>query len=365
MLKIGYLSSCRSDRQIIEPVVRAAERLAPHAEHLKIYADPSATQNPTSIVRSLLERLDPHLHAIEALVVVGDRYEVLCAATLALQHRVRILHLGGGEMPIAVATPDTRYRDAITLLAAGHCVFTPAAEARVSKLLAAATGDEQREHTSKVTITGNPALEELVRIRDESTKPSLTNLIPPLRSETPFVLVSYHPSPLRSEFQPAELAVLEAAVQLLAHEYCVILTQPNNDAGAEEINLEFLKWARKNPERVFLVSALGQQFGNMIKHSALLLGNSSAGRIEASVFGTPVFEIGLRQLGRPQPENIYSFVFGQDPDKEDIAQLAGKALELAQAGHVSSISPWYRAGAAEGCVTALNRMLEEGTVEVW
>ena len=43
----------------------------------------------------------------------------------------------------------------------------------------------------------------------------------------------------------------------------------------------------------------------MIKNCGVLVGNSSSGLIEASYFGTPVVNIGVRQQGREKGKNIF------------------------------------------------------------
>ena len=42
----------------------------------------------------------------------------------------------------------------------------------------------------------------------------------------------------------------------------------------------------------------------LLKHAALLIGNSSSGIIEAASFGTPVINIGDRQKGRERNTNV-------------------------------------------------------------
>ena len=51
------------------------------------------------------------------------------------------------------------------------------------------------------------------------------------------------------------------------------------------------------------------QFLGLLRHAAVLVGNSSSGIIEAASFGTPVVDIGPRQAGRERSPNVTNVPF--------------------------------------------------------
>ena len=61
------------------------------------------------------------------------------------------------------------------------------------------------------------------------------------------------------------------------------------------INDERTSSARDVPRPIFL---------GLLRDAAVLVGNSSSGIIEAASFGTPVLDIGSRQLGRERGPNV-------------------------------------------------------------
>jgi UDP-N-acetylglucosamine 2-epimerase len=57
-----------------------------------------------------------------------------------------------------------------------------------------------------------------------------------------------------------------------------------------------------------------------MRDAAVLVGNSSSGIIEAASFGTPVVDIGPRQLGRERSGNVTSVQYRQSDIRRAIAE---------------------------------------------
>ena len=53
-------------------------------------------------------------------------------------------------------------------------------------------------------------------------------------------------------------------------------------------------------------------FIELLRNSSGMIGNSSSGIIEASMFKKPVINIGSRQVGRPQSKNIINSDYAKD-----------------------------------------------------
>jgi hypothetical protein len=81
----------------------------------------------------------------------------------------------------------------------------------------------------------------------------------------------------------------------------VILIHPNNDPGARGI---VRCWDEQGGDSRIITcrNADRPQFLGLLRDASVLVGNSSAGIIEAASFGTPVIDIGPRQLGRERSE---------------------------------------------------------------
>ena len=66
-------------------------------------------------------------------------------------------------------------------------------------------------------------------------------------------------------------------------------------------------FCEKNSSRSIIVKSLGYDlYANVMKHSKLVLGNSSSGIIEAPILGIPTLNIGVRQKGRIMADSIYN-----------------------------------------------------------
>ena len=82
-----------------------------------------------------------------------------------------------------------------------------------------------------------------------------------------------------------------------------ILSYPNSDAGSQQMiraiqeysSLPFLYTAKNIPRLEFV---------NLLRRASCLLGNSSAGILEAPLLNLPVVNVGNRQKGRLHSENV-------------------------------------------------------------
>jgi GDP/UDP-N,N'-diacetylbacillosamine 2-epimerase (hydrolysing) len=92
----------------------------------------------------------------------------------------------------------------------------------------------------------------------------------------------------------------------------VVWLEPNADAGALEI-LQALDEAALPPGSVRSPHLARPLFAAALRHCDALVGNSSAGIIEAASFGTPVIDIGPRQLGRERSQNVTNVPYGKAP----------------------------------------------------
>ena len=88
-------------------------------------------------------------------------------------------------------------------------------------------------------------------------------------------------------------------------ETTVVFTLPNVDKGSDEIIKILKEISKKNKKKYKIFKSMGDDlYLSTIKHSDLVLGNSSSGIIEVPFFKIPTLNIGDRQLGRVQPKSI-------------------------------------------------------------
>jgi UDP-hydrolysing UDP-N-acetyl-D-glucosamine 2-epimerase len=271
------------------------------------------------------DRLKPDI-----VVLLGDRFETLAAATAAALMRIPIAHIHGGE--ISEGAIDDAMRHAITKLSHLHFVAAEAFRGRVIQM------GEAPEH---VFTVGAPGLDHLARRTLPDRAAVAERVGRPL--DQPLFLVTYHPATLGEGDPAADLEELLAALDRFT-DAVVVFTKANADAGGRAINARLEAYVAANAGRAVLVASLGSDFYfGALKEAAVVIGNSSSGLIEAPAAGTPTVNIGIRQDGRPRSASVVDCV-----DRRDAIEAAiRRALEPAMQQILASQTPAYgRAGNA-------------------
>ena len=217
------------------------------------------------------------------VVVLGDRVEAFAAASAASIGGVALAHIHGGDRAEGVA--DEAMRHAITKLAHLHLAATETSAERIRRM------GEKPEH---VMVTGSPAVDGLAGIE-------------PLADERweqlgrPTAMVLLHPT---GRDEREEQAIASRVLEAVDGER-VLVMYPNHDPGREGI----VRAIRAFESRVVSAEHLPRAtFLGVLRRLAdeggVLVGNSSAGLIEAAALGVPVVNVGRRQSGRERPPGV-------------------------------------------------------------
>jgi UDP-hydrolysing UDP-N-acetyl-D-glucosamine 2-epimerase len=234
------------------------------------------------------------------VVVLGDRIEPFAAASAAAIMGIAIAHIHGGDRAEGVA--DESMRHAISKLAHLHLPATAQSGERLVRM------GEKPEH---VVVVGSPAIDGLAGI-----EPLGDELYAELGS--PGVVVLMHPVGRHAEVEEAAATGVLAAVRGER----VLAMHPNHDAGRDGIVRAI--------EHSGVMSRTHQpreQFVGLLRRLAsgggLLVGNSSAGLIEAAALRLPVVDVGPRQNGRERPTNVVHSLEGESNLREAIVRARG------------------------------------------
>lgn len=223
----------------------------------------------------------------DVVLLLGDRGEMLAGALAAIHLNIPVVHIHGGERS---GTVDEPVRHAISKLSHWHCTATADAAERLVRM------GERRE---QVFVTGAPGLDGLDAL---ATVPRATLLAQAgLRTDAPLALMVYHPV-----LQEATAAGDEAGQiidVLLAQGIQIVALLPNADAGSAAIRTA-LRARAHQPGMHVATHFPRAHFACWMAAADLMIGNSSAGIIEAATFGTPVINIGMRQNLRERNENV-------------------------------------------------------------
>ena len=193
----------------------------------------------------------------DVMMILGDRYEILAAATAAHLLRVPIAHIGGGD--VTEGSYDDAMRDAISRMATVHFVTSTSAMARLSHM-----------GYRNVHLVGNPGIDYIRNAPWRGERPIAE----------PYVVVAYYPETIDG-------TVDIEAVRTAIEGRNAVWISPNNDRGSERI-----PEGRTFPHAEFL---------NLLAHCEEFIGNSSAMLYEAPELGIKTRMIGRRQRGRTIP----------------------------------------------------------------
>ncbi|TGM82292.1 UDP-N-acetylglucosamine 2-epimerase (hydrolyzing) [Leptospira mtsangambouensis] len=248
------------------------------------------------------EKLKPDL-----LIVLGDRYEILAAASSALIFNIPICHIHGGELTYGAY--DDAIRHSITKMAKIH--FTAAKEYRNRVI-------QMGEDPNFVFNVGGLGVDSILRLP----------VIPKekLEEELKFsfgkknLLVTFHPETLSAETPANQFNELLAALDQL-EDTSLIFTHPNSDNGGREIILLIESFV-KNHKNAKSYSSLGQvRYFSCIRYVDGVIGNSSSGLLEVPTFKKGTINIGNRQSGRLKAESIIDVSTSRNSILDGIREL--------------------------------------------
>lgn len=251
------------------------------------------------------------------VVVLGDRIEAFAAASAASIAGIAVCHIHGGDRAEGIA--DEAMRHAITKLAHVHCAATQQSAERILKM---------GERKDSVFVTGSPAIDGLAAVKPMSGAA--------LREfGDPRAVVLLHPSGLSARDESFLADRILGELSWCGCETVVVLA-PNSDPGSAAIRAVYARWQKRTagrftpahlsrsgantPRFAFVPHLPRNQFVALLKRLAiptkggvptngLLIGNSSAGLIEAAAAGLPVVNIGERQAGRERGDNVVDVPF--------------------------------------------------------
>ncbi|QDZ11634.1 UDP-N-acetylglucosamine 2-epimerase [Devosia ginsengisoli] len=223
----------------------------------------------------------------DAVLLLGDRGEMIAAALAAIHLNIPIFHIHGGERS---GTVDEPVRHAISKLSDVHLVATEESADRLVRM---------GERADRVHVVGAPGLDGIVELASEPAE----SLLPRygLDPQRELALLLYHPVLQEAEAGAGVVDVLIA--ELSEQDTQVLAFRPNSDAGSAPI-LAALDAAEKAGRVKLVTHAPRNDYLALLRHARMLLGNSSSGIIEAATFGTSVVNVGSRQMLRQRNSNV-------------------------------------------------------------
>ena len=238
--------------------------------------------------------------APDIVLMLGDRFELLAAASAALFAVIPIAHIHGGE--VTTGAFDDAIRHSITKMAQLHFTSTETYRNRVIQL---------GEDPDKVFNVGAPGLDSIHRMK-LMEKPDLEVALG-LELGSRSLLVTFHPVTLEPGRAVTDFRTLLSTLDEL-EDISLVFTKANADTEGRAINRMIDDYIAIRSSAVVHTS-LGQlKYLSTLKHVSGVVGNSSSGIIEAPSLKVGTINIGERQKGRVQAANVIDC----EPTYEDI-----------------------------------------------
>jgi GDP/UDP-N,N'-diacetylbacillosamine 2-epimerase (hydrolysing) len=282
----------------------------------------------------------------DLVVVLGDRFEVFCAAAAALVARIPVAHAHGGET--TEGAMDEALRHSITKMSHLHFVATEEYRRRVIQL------GEDPSHVFNVGGLGIDSTRRLPLLDREALERALDFKFG-LRN----LLVTFHPVTLEKETAATQMEELLAALGELKDTH-VIFTLPNADTDGRVIIERIHRFTARHPQARAYTS-LGQlRYLSCLRHVDGVVGNSSSGLTEAPSFHVGTVNIGDRQRGRLRAESVIDCAPERGAIRDALERLYSPAF---RAGVASVVNPYGQGGASEKMAAILRDYPLEGLVK--
>lgn len=283
----------------------------------------------------------------DMLIVLGDRYETLAVCSVAMNQRIPIAHLYGGETTEGAV--DESIRHAITKLSYLHFTSTEKYRQRVIQL---------GENPERVFCVGAIGIENILKeklLSKEGLEESLH-----FKLDKPYAVVTFHPVTLEGDYAKEQFQALLDACR--SHGYMkFIFTRANADAKGRIINKMIDMFVKENENAVVYTSLGMRRYLSALRYCSMVIGNSSSGLLEAPSFGIPTVNIGDRQKGRIQADSVIncSPVYEEIIDSMELAlsnEFIGKAKK--------TINPYGDGDTSSKVISVLKKFVLEDRVNL-
>ena len=272
----------------------------------------------------------------DLMLVLGDRYEILSAATAAMIARIPIAHLHGGEATEGLI--DEPIRHSITKMSHLHFVAAEEYRRRVIQL------GEQPEHVFNVGGLGIDNILNLKLLTRDELEAALDFKLSPRN-----LLITFHPVTLEHGTSAKQMDELLAALVDL-DDIGLIFTMPNADTAGRVLFRQIEDFCRLHPNARAYTS-LGQlRYLSCIQLVDGVVGNSSSGLAEVPSFKKATINIGDRQRGRLRANSVIDC----EPERKTIAAALSHLFSDEFQGQLPATkNPYGDGGASQAIVKIL------------
>lgn len=234
------------------------------------------------------------------VLALGDREEPLITALACNYMNIPFAHIAGGDRAFPESgDADEGVRHATTKLAHLHFAMMKEHKQRILRL---------GEEPWRVFTVGNPGLDR-IRLTERLSASALGKRLRVEIAARKNIVVIQHVIN-----QEAHLAKFQIGTTLKALEDVdanVIIIYPNSDPGSLALIESINTYVSKNSHFHAFKNLPRLEFVNLLRHADALVGNSSAGILEAPFLKLATINVGERQKQRLHSDNIVFVPFDE------------------------------------------------------
>lgn len=300
------------------------------------YGTGNALSTARTTAFALAEMIDYFTaHRPDAVLVLGDRYEIFAVGQAASLLEIPLFHISGGDVTEGAA--DDWFRHCLTKMA---CLHFPSCEVYAQRVIRMG---EPPQSVHNVGGLGDENLRCLMPMDRDALQTSLG-----FDLQRPFALVTFHPETSGGAAPVAQFEALLAALEPTG--LACIFTKANADAGGQDINACIDAACETHRGRYIAFTSMGVvRYLSAMRLCAAVVGNSSSGVVETPSLGVPCVNIGARQKGRILCDNVVCC----EAVEHEIAQALADALSSDFAARAKAVVSPYNGGDTSGRIVRI------------
>lgn len=266
---------------------------------------------------------------------LGDRFEMCAAVQAGIPFGIKYAHIHGGETTLGAI--DNIYRHQITLASLLHFTAAQEFKSKVIKLIG------QNKH---IYNFGALSLDGFEKFKPLEKKVFFEKFNIPNRD---FALVTFHPETISPEQNKSNAREMRLALQKISEKLFLIITMPNADTMGSIFRSEIKILQNDSPDKVLCIENFGKEnYFSAMAYAKLLIGNTSSGILEAASFGKFVINVGNRQNGRLQSENVFNVPFLE-------SSIVSEFNKILQFGNYDGVNVYHQNNTALNIIKVIKK----------
>jgi GDP/UDP-N,N'-diacetylbacillosamine 2-epimerase (hydrolysing) len=276
-------------------------------------------------------------HDYDLVFCLGDRFEMSAAVQAGIPFGVKFAHIHGGE--ITLGAIDNVYRHQITLAAKLHFTATDVFREKVINLLGS---------SESVYSVGSLSLNDIKTFLPIAKDTFCEKFVIP---NEVFALVTFHPETMSLQENVQYAQEMKNALAMIAKKIFVIITMPNADTQGSVYREVIDELKKEFSDRFLLIENFGKvNYFSAMHYAKILIGNTSSGILEAASFGKYVVNVGARQEGRVQSDNVLNCEF----EETAIVAAVFKAMSFEK---YNGKNVYFKQGVADNIIKIVKEFL--------